>query len=375
MSSLKSKWIALLCSAALIPVGALRAQDTNALLKVLINKGIISADEAKQIQTEAKAAAAQNTTTVSGKIFLDVTTIDSTTAAGTKVDPSGVGMDVKRFYVQVDHDFDKVWKASIRSDAGYSSSTAATSLFIKTAYIQAKLSPEAILQLGSSDMPWIPFVENIYGLRYVENTLVDREKFGNSADWGVHLLGQSGMLSYNVAAVNGGGYKNPTRSKSMDLEGRVSIEPIAGLTAAVGGYAGKLGKAANGVTPTRDASRFSALLAYATKQYRVGVEYYTENNWGYTTGALSNKGTGTSFFTTVKITGPYSIFARYDIDKPSQTLLPNMKEDYFNIGLQWSVIKGLDLALVYKDSKVTNPASASTVAKTTEFGMFAQAAF
>ena len=51
----------------------------------------------------------------------------------------------------------------------------------------------------------------------------------------MHVLGTSGMVSYNVAVVNGGGYKNPTRSRGMDLEGRVSVQPVAGLTLAVGG--------------------------------------------------------------------------------------------------------------------------------------------
>ena len=35
-------------------------------------------------------------------------------------------------------------------------------------------------------------MEGVYGYRYVENTLVDRIKFGNSADWGVHVLGIPG---------------------------------------------------------------------------------------------------------------------------------------------------------------------------------------
>lgn len=375
MFSLKSKWIALLCSAALIPVGALHAQDSKALLDVLIKKGILTSAEAQEIQKEASASAAKSKTTIGGKLYFDVSSIDAKTSTGSKNSASGFGADVKRFYVQVDHSFDKVWKASIKTDAGYSSSTGTTALFIKSAYVQATLSPEAIFQIGSSDMPWIPFDEGLYGLRYVENTLADRDHVGNSADWGLHFLGKNGMVSYNFAMVNGGGYKNPTRSKSMDFEGRVSIEPVKGLTAAIGAYSGKLGKDFEGVSPTRNATRFNALLAYVTPDFRVGGELYTQENWGKTTGTVTDKGDGMSLWTTVHIDGPYSVFARYDSTKPSKTVSPNLKQDYFNLGFQWAVIKGLDLALVYKHAKVDNPTSASTVTDYNEFGMFGQVAF
>ena len=235
----KLKGIALLSGAACLLAGVAHAQSDAALLDILISKGIITPAEAQQVQTEAAAKAkvtpvtSTSKTTIGGKVYFDITSIEAKTAAGTKTSASGIGTDVKRFYVQVDHDFNQTWKASIKSDAGYSSSTGTTDVFIKSAYIQAKFSPEAIVQLGSADMPWIPFDEGLYGLRYVENTLIDRLKVGNSADWGVHFLGSSNRVSYNFAAVNGGGYKNPTRSKSLDYEGRISIEAVKGFTAAI----------------------------------------------------------------------------------------------------------------------------------------------
>ena len=80
-------------------------------------------------------------------------------------------------------------------------------------------------------MPWIPFDEGLYDHRYVENTLIDRLHFGNSADWGTHIGGDllDKTLSYAASVVNGNGYKNPTRSKSMDVEARISLSAIAGL--------------------------------------------------------------------------------------------------------------------------------------------------
>jgi len=49
-----------------------------------------------------------------------------------------------------------------------------------------------------------------------------------SADWGFHLKGKlaDNRVQYAVSVINGNGYKNPSRSKSMDIEGRISATPI-----------------------------------------------------------------------------------------------------------------------------------------------------
>lgn len=381
MANSFSKWLVF---AGILAGGAssLFAQDNQALLDVLVRKGILTTDEATQVSKEAaaeiKKAAAANPveTRISAKLFIDVSNIDAENSAGAKLSSSGTGLDVKRFYLGVTHVFDKMWSMNINTDSGYSSATGATNLFIKTAYVQAKFTPEFIVQLGSANEPWIPFVEDDYTYRYVENTVIDRLHFGNSADWGVHVLGTSGIVSYNVAAVNGGGYKNPTRSKGMDLEGRLSIEPVKGLTFAVGGYDGKLGKDVEGSPATRTASRYDGLVNYATTQFEIGAEYFSESDWGFTNSASSDKGDGYSVFGKVKLGNePYWVFGRWDTDKPSKKLHPEMKEDYFNVGCEYVAIKGVNLALVYKYDHIDNPASASALEKSSEIGMFAQIAF
>ena len=377
MLSHHKKWLALFGTLALAASAAFAQQTDSQLIDILIKKGVISADDVKQAQaSEAKASANEPTTTISGKIFFDFTNIEAKTADGTKVNPSGFGTDVKRFYLGATHTFNKVWSMNINTDSGYSSGTGAVSTFIKTAYIQAKLDPMAIVQIGSANMPWIPFVEDNYGFRYVENTLTDRLHMANSADWGVHLLGSNGMVSYNVAAVNGGGYKNPGRSKSADFEGRVSIEPVKGLTLAVGGYSGKQGKDSNTApVSTHTASRYSLLAVYTTKAYRLGAEYFSEDNWGYTAASATDKADGYSVFGNVTLSGPFAAFARYDEAKPSKTLFSSEKDKYFNVGVQYHAYKGVDLALVYKNERIDNPASASQVAKYDEIGLFGQIAF
>src|SRR6266446_2831749 len=68
--------------------------------------------------------------------------------------------------------------------------TGETQLFIKKAYVQARISDAFFVRAGSADLPWIPFAEANYGYRYVELVILDRLKFGTSADWGVHAGGK-----------------------------------------------------------------------------------------------------------------------------------------------------------------------------------------
>ncbi|HET7299035.1 MAG TPA: porin, partial [Oleiagrimonas sp.] len=144
---------------------------------------------------KSDAGAWADKTRVSGRMYTDFTHLDKT-SNGVKSASSGTGLDVKRFYLTVDHDFNDIWSAHLTTDFNYVSNDGETQLFVKKAYLQGDFSDMATLRVGSASTPWIPFVEDWYGYRFVENTLVDRMKFGNSADWGLHLLGGSGMVDY-----------------------------------------------------------------------------------------------------------------------------------------------------------------------------------
>ncbi len=133
--------------------------------------------------------ATEEKTTVGGKAFIDLTNIQQE-SDGVDTAATGTGVDVKRFYLSVSHTFDDMWSANVTSDFNYVSNDAETQLYIKKAYLQMKISDGFVARIGSADLPWVPFVEDLYGYRYVENVLVDRLKSARSADWGVHAGGQ-----------------------------------------------------------------------------------------------------------------------------------------------------------------------------------------
>jgi hypothetical protein len=355
-------------------------------------------------------------TTVSGTMFANASFIDQKprpSANSNNVlnkNQNGFNYDIKRFYISIDHKFNDVFSANVTTDFTYDNATVTVAgtpaqtltvagctpqapavtctvtvpaipsqtlvsgdkvgqLYLKKAYLQAKLSDALIFRLGSADLPWVPFVEGIYGNRYVENIMIDRDKFGTSADWGIHVLGALPVskdltVNYAVSAINGLGYKQPAmgtfnRSNSMDFEGRVSATYAKKFTVAVGGYEGKLGSAVQGVKTYHNAERFDALAAYVDPRFRVGVEYFYANGWSdvlQSNPALVNSSQGVSAFGGWNFMPKWSVFGRYDWVKPKEHTASSFQDNYFNIGVSYEPVKTVDFALVYKRDAVDNGA-------------------
>jgi hypothetical protein len=198
----------------------------------------------------------------------------------------------------------------------------------------------------------VPFAEDVYGYRFVENTIADRTKFATSADWGAHVLGKYGIVSYQLSVINGAGYKNPTRSSAVDVEGRISAN-YKGFVAGIGGYSGKLGKSVNGGAGTpHTATRFDALAAYVQPRYRIGFEYFNANDWNNVTTTASDKSDGYSVFGNFNFTPKLALFARWDRVNPSKDINSQLKDNYYNVGLNFEPVKIVDFALVYKHDSV-----------------------
>ena len=386
---------------------AAAAQQAQAQAQQVAAAQVANADQIKRIpgEVETKVSAKipkpvtgwWNNTTIGGSAFADFSNIDEqingVKPAGS---PNGTNFDLKRFYLIVDHRFNSVFSANLTTDFTYDSGpAAATQLFIKKAYLQARLSDALTIRAGSAELPWVPFVESVYPFRYVDNMLIDRTKFGTTTDWGLHAFGTLPLgdlkVSYAVSGVNGMGFKKPgyvggvNRSQDMDVEGRISAQ-LDGFTAGVGGYDGKLGKAVEGTNTYHTATRFDALVAYTSKRFRIGGEYFEAHDWNDVTLAppgVPNKTVGWSGFGAIYLTDKVAVFGRYDWVKPKDTTAPALKNDYYNFGIQYEPAKVVDLSLVYKRDAIYNGSFAdsnititipSTAARTTydEVGLFTQ---
>ncbi len=332
----------------------------------------------------AVSAADVGTTTVGGKGYFDLTNIDQT-SDGVKTNPSGTGIDVKRFYISVSHKFDEIWGTNITTDFNYSKADGETQLFVKKAYVEGKFDKAFTVRLGSADLPWVPFVEGLYGYRYVENVLIEHAGFATSADWGLHALGEfaDGKVTYQVSTINGNGYKNPTRSQTLDYAGRIAVVPVDGLTLAAGFRTGHRGLDTVGVDTLHTAQKYELLAAYVKPKYRIGTDYFQAKNWNEVLSPQTDKADGYSLWGSYKLSAKTAVFARYDDVKPSKDLQPGLKDTYYNFGVQITPVKGVDVAFVYKQDKVENGIWKTTngtlgganSGKHNEIGIWAQTAF
>jgi hypothetical protein len=317
-----------------------------------------------------------NDTKLSGRMYYDVTNIDDS-SHGVKTDKSGFAFDIKRFYLGVDHAFNDKWSMNLTTDFQYSSAVGATEIYLKKAYVQYKYSDAFVLRAGSTDLPWVPFAENSYGMRYVENTLIDRLKFGTSADWGVHAGGKlaGGSVEYAVAAINGNGYKNPSRSEGLDFEGRLSFAPTDKIVIGAGVYSGTLGKEKQTVDALHTANRMDFMAAYASGNTRLGVEYFQARNWNNVLSVASDKASGWSMWGSVGLTpGGITLFGRYDQADLSKSLDPSLQDTYYNVGVEFPITKGVKLATVFKHTNQDNDAKSKDL-ETNEFGVWGEFRF
>jgi hypothetical protein len=358
---------------------------------------------ATMVAAPVSAAEWWENTSISGRMYYDFTnldakkhTYDSTLGHYVSSDSTnnGFSFDIKRFYVGIDHTFNDVFSANVTTDFTYDSSqcnspltidfsgpavnckstgAASSQVYIKKAYLQAKIAPELILRAGSSDMPWVPFVEGVYGYRYVENTLIDRTSFGTSADWGAYALGKfaDGLIEYELSATTGAGYKKLVRTNSMDFEGRINLN-YDGFVAAIGGYTGDRG-AQHGTSTPHTASRFDALAAYADNGIRVGVEYFSATDWNSVTSSTqTDDDDGYSAFASYQFTPEWAVFGRYDwvTTKTKAPALTKVEDNYYNAGIQYTPYKMINFALTYKHDKADTKGVFAPYADSDEVGLW-----
>jgi len=320
-----------------------------------------------EVETAAKKHEAKpgwwNNTKVGGTVYADLSYLENKND-GVKNSQSGTDYDIKRMYITVDHKFNDMFSTNLTTDFTYDSTTKATQLYIKKAYLQANLLGEQfIVRAGGADTPWIPFEEALYGYRYVDKVLTDNNGFGTSADWGVHFLGSlmDHHIGYALSVVDGAGYKIPAigtanRTNYMDVEGRVNAN-IGHFTVAVGGYDGKLGKSVTGVPTFHTAERFDALGAYTDSRIRVGVEYLWARYYSDVLQAdptKTNTAEGVSAFGSFNFTKQFAVFGRYDWLKPQEDTNASSHSDFYDVGLSYKPIGPLDFAVVYKHDSVLN---------------------
>lgn len=314
-------------------------------------------------------------TTVGGKIFLDATHLNQY-KNGERTALDANGLDLKRFYVDIDHRFSRVWSAHLTTDINWTRNQSPTDLWAKHAYLQGSFSKALVLRLGSAAMPWAGFVNHWSGYRYIDKEQVTRLGYGASADWGVHLLGalgERGQVQYATSMISGSSFKRPRTGDRPDFEARIAWQPTARTVVALGGYDGTRALDGGDHTALHTARRMDAMAAYADQRFRLGGQYFRATDWNQVRSPQGDRASGWSVWASMKVAPQWSLFARHDRADTSERLDPARRDRYTDVGVEWSVNRSLQLAAAYKRERLANPTR--ELASANEVGVWAQIAF
>jgi len=289
----------------------------------------------------------------------------------------------------------------ITLDAGNDQSLAGKkqNVFLKAAYVEGKLIGDAaVLRVGQSHTPWIDYEQGLWKHRYASQIMTDRYKFDDSFDLGLGLKGElaDGLIQYFVTETNGSGYSNAQRSSRLDLNARIGIYPVEGLTMDFqfrDGYRGTRTSTTQGIKT----SLIQAMLSYGTSDFRVGGNYIANKDKANGTstlnlhhgGAVSStynfnalvagdqvKSNAYGLWAWAKLPSDFGVFGRYE-NMNSKLNAGTVKEKLTRYmgGIEYTVTKGVTFALVADSNKLTNVGGVTAnTNKDTRFGLYSEVA-
>ncbi len=374
-------------------------QIDDPLLRVLIKKGILTADEAVQVQAEAKALEEADKQEM----------VKAVEEKGAGV-PKGLKDLSIGMLAYVDYSNGQKPLAGGKSDSFNQFSLTRGYLNIKkqltpwfgvrytpditqddtgdykfrTKYLYGEFKPGDLglltdikSEVGIGHIPWLDFEEHINPYRCQGTMPIERAGTFNSADAGVSLMGDLGGKladaevktgshyyngqygSWHVGVYNGSGYHAKENNNNKAVEGRLTIRPlpadIPGLQLSYFGIYGEGNKEYNGEIP--DYIVNLGMLSYQHPWFTVTGQYFTtQGNAKGTWVDAKNDALATagySLFGDMKLPvleKKLSVFGRWDhFDADAdEELAPEAAYDLCLAGLVYDVYKGNLMMLAYE---------------------------
>lgn len=353
--------------------GVATATDiTNPLLKKLIEKGILTQEEAisvmEEIEKERPDPAPQDgkdleklTKALRGFKFEGLWYLSYQNG---ETDGEGYNkFAIKRGYLTVKKEILPWLKGRITLDittAPDETDKLAGSVVTRLKYLYGQfdlpnfaLFTMPFIEIGMVHMPWLDFEERINFYRCQDTMFTERNKLFNSADIGLTFFsllggemderyqkkvskyypGRYGSMSFGI--YNGGGYHAEEKNENKVLEGRLTLRPlpeiIPGLQLSYFGITGKGNKDTN-----PDWNVNLGFVSYEHEYLVLTGQYY----WGKGNqkGDDENDKDGYSFFTELKPHKKFSIIGRYDYFDPNDSLKNDENERYI-VGVAYHLDK------------------------------------
>jgi len=271
-------------------------------------------------------------------------------------------------------------------------------VFLKAAYLEGKLVGNALdLRVGQSHTPWIDYEQGLWKHRYASQVMTDRYKFDDSYDLGLGLKGKlaDGLIKYWITETNGTGYGNAARRGSVDLNTRIGLYPVEGLTLDFqfrDGYRGTKTTVAGVTTAGVKSTLMQAMVSYGSKEFRVGGNYVINKDLAksaavsishggavssaYRTAAIGDvaKSNAYGLWAWTKLAGDFGAFARYENMTNKLTgQTTNEKLTRYMGGIEYTATKGVKFALVADTNKLANRGGVTAnTRKDNRFGLYSE---
>ena len=376
--------------------GTVMAADiTNPLLKKLVEKGILTQEEAISIMQDVQKETVVEEKKVDQKIEQKIAEVKPSDKDAEGVIKAFKGFKlgllwflsyqngqenndqnfsrfaIKRGYLTVQKEFMPWFSARMTTEVTqvkdeakdakgnvFNSFDGSIAVRMKFLYGQFNIPDLAFLtkpfvEVGIVHMPWLDYEEHINLYRLQDTMFVERNGLFNAADLGVTFAsllggtidedyqrkvspfypGRYGSLAFGI--YNGGGYTASEKNKNKVLEGRISIRPLPDIVPGLQlTYFGVTGKGNTAKEPD-----WNINLGFASFEHEyltVTGQYYRGE--GNQSGSDENEKEGYSFFTEIKPMKKISVIGRYDHFDPNLKITKDQNDRYI-VGVAYHLDK------------------------------------
>jgi hypothetical protein len=313
------------------------AEELDPLLKLLVEQGVISEQQARGVQAEydRREGSQAEVETVGEPVQVEPGTEDSEAApmepvtAQVSMPSAGAELEgvrdlkigalaylsyqdgtlangtsysdflIKRGYIDIRKKITPYFSARITPDV-HQDEGGDLKVRLKYAYGQFNFDGSGLLQkpyveVGVSHMPWLDFEEHINRFRMQDTMFMERNGLFNSADIGVlfganlgpeldeeyrervndHYAGRWG--SFGIGVYNGGGYHASENNDNKAIEGRLTVRPVPdvvpGLQFSVFGVSGKGNTPDDTGEPIPDWDVLAGMVSYESPRLVLTAQY------------------------------------------------------------------------------------------------------
>jgi hypothetical protein len=220
------------------------------------------------------------------------------------------GFTFRRLFLTADATLSDAFsvRARLEANAGTPGNGGLTP-FVKDLYLRWRPGGGHALTLGIAPPPAFDLVEEVWGYRSLERTLMDLNGVLSSRDFGLRAdgpipLGREGLLRYGLMVANNEGVL-PEDDKHKRAYGQLQLRPTDPVVLAVGGSLASF-------PDERETEHVAfALAAYVAETWRVGVEGYLRSV-GFEGTDEDQSGAGVSAFGVLEVADGVEVVGRFD---------------------------------------------------------------